>query len=169
MTAGTDQLIEPGRKVGQYRTQSRHLRRPLDLRLRRIWLAQRKIHPKRTADNQRRLHHDCDTAAKRWQRCLADVNSINSDCAVLGIVKSRHQRGQRGLACAAWSDNRDALAGLGLEADAFQQWLANVVGEGNAVELDLAPDSRQWASARRILNLRFQREQLQTAPHPGLR
>ncbi len=66
------------------------------------------------------------------------IAAVDSDRAVLRLVKAHQQAGHRGFAGAARTDDRDRLAGRALKLIPFSTGSAGFVGEHYVVEFDLA-------------------------------
>ena len=93
------------------------------------------------AEQHRVLQHDRDALAQP-AAILRHVDAVDEHAALLGLVEPRNQAGQRGLAGAGQTDERDHLARPRDEADVVQNRSSFVVGEAHVLEPDLAGDPR---------------------------
>src|SRR3954453_18342137 len=66
------------------------------------------------------LLDDGDGPAKRLQRRLADILTVDGDLAACRVIKTRDQMCERRLPAARRADDADRLTALCLEADIMQ-------------------------------------------------
>ena len=77
-------------------------------------------------------------AAQALTLDLGDVVAIDFDAAAVEIIEAHEEVYNGGLASTGRADERDGLAGLGLEGDVFEDVLLLGVAEGDVVEVDVA-------------------------------
>ena len=75
----------------------------------------------RVVEQHHVLRHQRDVAAQVLQADVADVDAVEFDHAGIGIVETRHQIGQRGLARARGADQRHRFAGRDVERDVVKR------------------------------------------------
>ena len=87
-------------------------------------------------------------SAQRLDGHAADVDAVDGQAPLIGLVEPQDQIEQRALAGTGGTDNRDALAGIELEAEIVEhRRLAALVLEGDAIEGDVVGDARQIGRA----------------------
>ena len=79
------------------------------------------------------LEHHRDRVAERIERDVADVLAVDQDAALVGIAQPLQQRQRRGLAGAGRADERDGLAGLGVDVEVEHALAAGAVAERDVV------------------------------------
>ena len=89
------------------------------------------------------LLDDADGAAEALLRDGADVLPVDADRAASYIVEARNELAERGLASAGRPDNRNRLAGVGMERDVVQNVQLALVGEADVVDVNRAVDLRK--------------------------
>ena len=132
-----------------------------DLRIGRVRIADAQILGDRAVEQKRLLEDHADIAPETRELDVADVATVDADLAGLRIVDAVEQRHRRRFACAGRADERNGLAWLCLEGKVLDRRSLAVIGEGDAVEGDLAahllrasprscgPSPTSWCRARR--------------------
>src|SRR5690606_35954650 len=86
------------------------------------------------------LEDDADVAAKIGGGELADVDAVDGDGALFGLVEARHQLDDGGLARPVLTDKRDGFARLDGEVEvADDEALRARIAEADVVEDDSLP------------------------------
>ncbi|MNC01790.1 hypothetical protein D3C75_491450 [compost metagenome] len=81
---------------------------------------------------------------------MRDILTVNQDAAAGKIVEAGDQVDDRSFARTCRSDKGDAFACPDIEGDILQDVQARIIGEGDVVEGDLAPDRQQFIRSRYI-------------------
>ena len=92
----------------------------------------------RVREEERIFEHDSDLAAKRGEGDVTHVDPVDQYPALRHVVEAGQQRGDRGLARSAGSDERDDLAGLDVQVELIEHRRAPRVAEAHAFESDVA-------------------------------
>src|SRR6185437_11806190 len=71
-------------------------------------------------EEERILKYDAEPAAQIEEILFAHVDTIDEDPAPLHVVKTHHQRGERGLACTGVADDGSGLVGMDHKAHVTQ-------------------------------------------------
>ena len=78
----------------------------------------------------------------------AQVVPVDEHAAGVRIVEARHERGERRLAAAAGSDDRDPLARRDVQVEPVEDRIVVAVGESHVLEDDLAAEVGQLDRVR---------------------
>src|SRR5262245_22548702 len=89
----------------------------LDLLVGRAFLAEPDVLADRHVEQHVLLEHHCHAPAQRFTSHLADIDAVDADAALVGLVEAQDQIEQRALPGAARADDRNALADIELEAE----------------------------------------------------
>lgn len=104
----------------------------------------------RVVEEERVLEHHADLAAQRTLLQRPQVHAVHADRARRRVVEPLQQRHHRALPRAARADQCDHLARADVQVDRLQHRLPLLIGEADAVELDLAPQLPHDLGVRRI-------------------
>src|SRR5215211_680841 len=106
-------------------------------------------------EEDRVLEYDPDLSPQRLELVVADVHAVYVDGALLGLIETQDQAGQRGLPGPRDTHQRDPLAGPDGERHVLQHAVIVPVVEGDVLEDDLARKLGGFDGARGVLDLRL--------------
>ncbi len=107
----------------------RHLRRALDLLVRRARPAETDVLPHGVGEEKRILRHEPHLASQRLERHLADVPAVYENAARRRPVEIEEQGRERGLARAGAADEGGGASRRNLEGNVIQHRLVFAVRE----------------------------------------
>src|SRR5919201_6986858 len=101
------------------------------------------------------LRDDPKLPAEALLRDAAEVMAVNRDAAGAGVVEAGEELGDRGLAGAGVTDERDGCSGCDVEIDPMEHLLPGSVAEPHALEGNVPFDRRQRPCAPGVLHPRL--------------
>ncbi len=87
-------------------------------------------------------------AAKRLERYVAHVVSVNQNAAAGRVIKAGEKRTKRRFAAAGRTNKRHGLTCLNMEVDVLQNFFLIVIAERNVAVFDVSLDGVQAFSHR---------------------
>jgi len=107
----------------------------------------------RGREEERVLGDRADLTPERAELHVPHIGAVDRDASGSDVVEARHERGQRRLARARVSDQRDRLTGRYVEVDALEHGASRHVLEPDPFEADVAAPGRELAGAGPIGHL----------------
>ena len=109
-----------------------------DLLAARLAPAERDVLGERAGEQEAFLRDDAELAAQRLLRRVAQVDAVERDASLGGVVEAREQLGDRRLARTGMADERHGRACGDVQVDPVQHLRPAAVGEAHRLELDVA-------------------------------
>ena len=116
----------------------RRLRRGHDLFRRRSQLAVADVVADRARKEPGVLEHHAEDAAHVVAADVARVDAIHTDAPAVDLVEAHQQVDDRRLTGSRWTDDRDRLPRLGVEAEVGDQRLLGLVAEGDVLQRNVS-------------------------------
>src|SRR2546426_4430691 len=134
---------------------ARKERRGLDLRRRRTRCAVPDVVANALGEEHRILEDHADLRAKRLERVLADVTTVDRHRTPKRVVQAQDEARQRRLAAARRASYSDPLSRSHIERDVVEHRMAGFVREADALEPQRAGEGRGCPRARKVADLRL--------------
>ena len=107
------------------------------------------------------LEDERDAPLQLIARQVAQVDAVEQDAALVGVVEAGQQLHQRRLAGAVLAHQRDRLAGRDVQVDAAQRRLGGAgIAEVDVAQLDLGAAHRRQRCLRRVIVARARVEEV---------